>query len=125
MTKTQPAPTPTQTRWSQHIAAWEFSDLSQANFCQLHQLVYGTFVYWRHRLKKLNADKTPECAISFLPVTLNPVKSKVLVLHINDRHSVELDADFDLALLNQVIRALEPGELFALSQSLFVRIQLF
>ncbi len=110
MTKTQPVPTPTQARWSQHITAWEVSRLSQADFCQQHHLVYGTFVHWRHRLKKLNVDKTTECAISFLPVTLSAVKPKVLVLHINNRHGVKLDADFDPVLLNQVVRALESGE---------------
>jgi len=110
MNKTQPALTPTQARWSQHISAWEVSGLSQADFCQYHHLVYGTFVYWRHRLKKLNVGKIAECAISFLPVALNAVKPKVLVLHINNRHGVELDADFDPVLLSQVVRALEPGE---------------
>jgi hypothetical protein len=107
MTKTQPRQTQAQTRWSQHIAAWEASGLTQADFCQHHQLVYGTFVYWRHHLKKTKASNRPPDVASFLPVSLSPAKSEPLMLRINDRHSIELRPGFDPVLLCQVVQALE------------------
>ncbi len=61
MTKSQTPLTPTQSRWLQHVIAWETSGLSQADFCQQQQLVYGTFVYWRHRLKDLDASSASKC----------------------------------------------------------------
>ncbi len=107
MTKSHTSLTPTQSRWLQHMTAWETSGLSQADFCQQQQLVYGTFVYWRHRLKKLNAKSHPGNAVSFLPVKLSPMKQASLTLRINGRHSIELDADFDPALLHRVVQAIE------------------
>ncbi len=106
MTKSQTPLTPTQSRWLQHVIAWETSGLSQADFCQQQQLVYGTFVYWRHRLKGLNASSASK-AVSFLPVTLSPIKAKSLVLRIDGCHSIELDTDFDPVLLNRVVQAIE------------------
>ncbi len=88
------------------MTAWETSGLSQAEFCQQQQLVYGTFVYWRHRLKDLNASSASK-AVSFLPVTLSPIKAKSLVLCSDGRHSIELDGDFDPVLLNRVVQAIE------------------
>ncbi|MCP4487025.1 MAG: hypothetical protein GY820_06860 [Gammaproteobacteria bacterium] len=106
MTKLRTPLTPTQSRWLQHVTAWESSGLSQTEFCQQQQLVYGTFVYWRHRLKDLDASSASS-TVSFLPVTLSPVKAQSLMLRINGCHSIELDVDFDPVLLNRVVQALE------------------
>ena len=109
MTKTQTLLTPVQSRWRRHITDWESSGLSQAAYCKHQQLVYGTFIYWRHRLKKLDAGNGQGQAVTFLPVAIKPVTPKPLVLHILGQHSVELDADFDPVLLNRVVQALESG----------------
>ena len=45
-----------QQLWLDRVSAREKSGLSQAAFCKKHELTYGTFVYWRSHLKKLNAD---------------------------------------------------------------------
>ncbi len=109
MTKSQTPLTPTQSCWQQHITDWQVSGLSQTDYCKQHQLVYGTFIYWRHRLKKLDASGDGDHAVSFLPVTINAMPAKPLVLRINDQHSVELDASFDPVLLNRVVQALGSG----------------
>jgi hypothetical protein len=37
--------------WQQHIQAWQSSTLSQAAYCNKHQLSLASFGYWRKRLK--------------------------------------------------------------------------
>jgi hypothetical protein len=98
--------TGTQIQWSDRISAWETSGLSQSAFCKQHQLVYGTFVYWRSHLKKLKADYTPSDSVSFLPVTLTPEKTRSLLLRVNNLHSIELQPGFDPDLLRQVVQAI-------------------
>lgn len=96
-----------QTLWSERIAEWEISGLSQSTFCQQHGLVYGTFIYWRSHLKKLNTD-VQQPAVSFLAVTYKPAKQSTLILKLNDQHSIELKSGFDPELLRQVIQAVQP-----------------
>ncbi|MCP4270647.1 MAG: hypothetical protein GY781_01595 [Gammaproteobacteria bacterium] len=95
----------TQSKWSDRISAWETSGLSQSAFCKQHQLVYGTFVYWRSHLKKLNTDHVQFDSVSFLPITLTQEK-KSLLLRINNLHSIELQPGFDVELLRQVVKAI-------------------
>lgn len=107
MTTTSRSLTPTQTQWSERITAWEVSGLSQSSFCKQHDLVYGTFVYWRSHLKKLKADMEQPESISFFPVTLKSEKTASLVLRVNDQHSIELKSDFDPDLLGKVIQVIQ------------------
>lgn len=44
--------------WQKHIRTWQGSGLSQASYCQTHNLALGTFGYWRKRVKNA-ADVTP------------------------------------------------------------------
>ncbi len=99
--------TPTQIQWSERIVNWEKSGLTQAAFCKQHQLVYGTFVYWRSHLKKLNAQVKPPEPVSFFPVTLKPEKKTTLTLRINDQHCIDLSSDFDPELLRQVVQIVQ------------------
>ena len=99
--------TPTQIQWSERITAWEISGLSQSAFCKKHELVYGTFVYWRSHLKKLNADTQQPESVSFFPVSLKPEKKPSLILRINDQHSIELCSGFDPELLGKVVQVVQ------------------
>ncbi|WP_250465090.1 IS66 family insertion sequence element accessory protein TnpA [Microbulbifer litoralis] len=38
--------------WQQHIQTWKESGLSQAAYCQQHDLKLSTFTYWRHKQNK-------------------------------------------------------------------------
>jgi len=42
--------------WQQLVNAWSETDLSGAKFCQVHDLVYHQFVYWRQKLLKTDVD---------------------------------------------------------------------
>ena len=107
MTTTSRLLTPTQKQWSERISDWEVSRLSQSVFCKQHDLVYGTFVYWRSHLKELNAKLGQPESISFFPVTLKPEKKTTLTLRINNQHCIELSADFDPELLGKVIQVVQ------------------
>lgn len=96
-----------QSQWLERITAWEASKLSQSAFCKQHGLVYGTFVYWRSQLKKLNAMATQPEPVSFLPITLKPANQTSLILRINDQHSIELCPGFDPVLLRQVVQVVQ------------------
>jgi len=37
--------------WQQHIQAWQNSALSQAAYCNKHELSLASFGYWRKRVK--------------------------------------------------------------------------
>ena len=92
--------------WSERIASWKESGISQRAYCEQHQLVLGTFCYWRSRLKEQksggHADKP-----RFLPVMLTQPKHAALILKINDRHSIEIKPGFDPDLLSKVVRAVQ------------------
>ena len=96
-----------QQRWSDRIAAWKASGLSQRQYCDQHQLTYSTFVYWRGRLKRLNGDNLASGKVSFLPVALKQADQATLTLRINDRHSIEIRPGFDPGLLGKVIQAVQ------------------
>ena len=92
--------------WSDRIASWKQSGLSQRAYCEQHQLVLGTFVYWRCRLKKLEAV-TPADKPRFLPVTIKQQSDTSLTLLINGRHHLEVRPDFDPDFLSKIVLALQ------------------
>ena len=92
--------------WSDRIASWKQSGLSQRAYCEQHQLVLGTFCYWRSHLKD---QETVGRAVRprFLPVSLKQSGGAALVLKINGRHSIEIQPDFDPDLLRKVVQAVQ------------------
>lgn len=92
--------------WSDRVRSWKQSGLSQRAYCELHQLVLGTFVYWRCRLKKLEAV-TPADKPRFLPITIKQQSDTSLTLLINGRHHLEIRPDFDPDFLSKIVLALQ------------------
>jgi hypothetical protein len=46
----------TVSQWQSLCDAYEGSRLTRKQFCQQHSLALSTFDYWRHKLKKQNAE---------------------------------------------------------------------
>lgn len=42
------------TYWKQQVSTWQSSGLSQAAFCEKHELVYHRFIYWKSKFTNLN-----------------------------------------------------------------------
>lgn len=61
-------PSDRHTQWQQYITAWQQSGLSQAAFCQSHQLSYHQFVYWRQKLVPQSDQAQPATSRQLLPV---------------------------------------------------------
>ena len=38
-------------QWRGHIDTWQASNLSQSEFCRLHELSYHRFHYWRQKFR--------------------------------------------------------------------------
>lgn len=51
--------------WQQHIADWQSSGLSQAAYCDKHNLKLSTFTYWRGKQSKTRPKLMPVA----MPVT--------------------------------------------------------
>ena len=51
-----------QIHWQQQITHWQQSGLSQAAFCDAHDLVYHQFTYWRRKLTAQNPASGRPCA---------------------------------------------------------------
>ena len=93
--------------WSDRVAAWKQSGLSQHAYCEQQQLIYSTFAYWRGRLKKLEACDNSDSGVNFLPVTLKQESAAALTLWINDRHSIAINPGFDPELLARVVQTVQ------------------
>ncbi len=92
--------------WSSRIRSWQQSGLSQRAYCEQQQLVLGTFVYWRTRLKKLEAD-APAHRPRLLPITIKQQSAASLTLLINGRHHLEIKPGFDPGFLTKIIQVVQ------------------
>jgi hypothetical protein len=47
-----PNPVPLTDYWRQQVENWKNSNQSQAKFCQINELSYHRFVYWRRKFDR-------------------------------------------------------------------------
>lgn len=45
--------------WHEHITACQASNLSGANYCKEHNLIYHRFVYWRQKFSSSSQSASP------------------------------------------------------------------
>lgn len=45
--------------WREHINTWRGSGISAPAYCQLHQLIYHQFSYWRRKFLDSHSQLTP------------------------------------------------------------------
>ena len=95
-------------RWLEHINAWQDSDLTQKAFCQTHQLGYASFRRWRgiFKAEEAKAAKPSRDSVRFLPVKLQETIPTPLTIHLQEDLRIEVAADINPQLLQQVIEAL-------------------
>ena len=58
--------------WREHVDAWLDSGHSGAAYCQLHQLTYHQFCYWRRKYQDNHAQLAPCEPTGFIRVQACP-----------------------------------------------------
>jgi len=94
--------------WKRHVKAWRASGLSRAEYCRRHNLSYYGLTYWYRKLKRTGSNPGT-CAI--VPVmSLEAVGSRPgtpIRIRFRQHFTIEIDADFDAAVLSKLIAVLE------------------
>lgn len=93
--------------WEAHLKRWETSGISQSAYCRQNQLRLNRFIYWK---KKRSPE---ECHVSLVewPVPRQEDRASrslgsPLCVVISSRYRIEIQAGFDPALLESVVRVL-------------------
>ena len=95
--------------WKTHIASWQASRVSQAEYCRRHELKFHQFVYWRRKL-----PPKPSVPISLVQVPVSAVEratsyfspSAALRVALAPDVCIEVSPGFDPPTLQQVVTAL-------------------
>ena len=60
--------------WSEHISSWQQAGITQAAYCQQHELITHQFGYWKRKLLKssLNSQQNDEVTTGFIQLPINP-----------------------------------------------------
>ena len=92
----------TRREWELLIAQWRKSGKSVVNFCRERDLDYRQFMRWRQRIKEIPATKP----LTLIPVTTQIEKRSSLTIRFPDGIGIEVEREFDEALLSAVVQAL-------------------
>ena len=82
--------------WQQHIATWQASGITQADYCKKHGLVPHTFWYWI--MEAPQADRMPDAAAD--------PRVAAISVHVGCRYRIDLLPGFDPATLRQALAIL-------------------
>ena len=98
--------------WTEHIAAWHCSGLSQGAYCRRHGISQSSLSYWR---KRLGATDDGEVAsfVAIVPVPL-PASARTdftttpepILVHVGNAFRIEISGDFAAPVLEKLVRTL-------------------
>ncbi len=98
--------------WSEHVAAWQRSDLSQGAYCRQHGLSQSSLSYWRKRLGATN-DRDAASFVTIVPVPLfastQPdiaTAPEPMLVHVGNAFRIEIRGDFAAPVLEKLVRTL-------------------
>ena len=93
--------------WSDLIAAWAQSGLSQVEFCQQHGLALSTLARYRtRRRQQQRGDRSPGRWVAVELASPQPADRGLAVVLANGRR-VEVGRGFDAGTLAQLVSVLE------------------
>lgn len=98
--------------WSEHIAAWHRSGLSQGAYCRRQGLSQSSMGYWRKRLEAATGKEGESC-VTLVPVPL-PASTQAdmatvptpILVHVGNAFRIEISGDFAAPVLEKLVRAL-------------------
>ena len=93
--------------WEQQIQQWKESDLTQTEFCRLHNLKAHQFTYWKKRFQPAEA---PVSLVELkweptIQTATYPGASPIRVI-LNDQLRIDVDRGFDPSTLQQWVLSL-------------------
>ncbi|WP_428565698.1 MAG: IS66 family insertion sequence element accessory protein TnpA [Solidesulfovibrio sp. DCME] len=97
--------------WSEHIATWQRSGLSQGAYCRQHGLSQSSLNYWRKRFGT-TPGKGAVPAVTFVPVPLPALSQTTIaplepiLVHAGDGFRIEIRGDFAAPVLEKLVRTL-------------------
>ena len=98
--------------WTEHIAAWQRSGLTQGTYCRRHGLSQSSLSYWRKRLGATN-DGEVAPFVTIVPVPLlasaqadMATAPEPLLVHLGDGFRIEIRGDFAAPVLEKLVRTL-------------------
>ena len=98
--------------WSEHVAAWQRSGLSQGAYCRQFGLSQSSLSYWRKRFGTTSARETASF-VSIVPVPL-PASLQVdtatapepILVHMGNAFRIEIRGDLAPVVLEKLVRTL-------------------
>ena len=98
--------------WSEHIAAWHKSGLSQGAYCRRHGLSQSSLSYWRKRLGETN-DGEVAPFVTIVPVPLPgsaqpemATAPEPILVQVGNAFRIEIRGDFAAPVLEKLVRTL-------------------
>ena len=98
--------------WTEHIAAWHKSGLSQGAYCRRHGLSQSSLSYWRKRLATSAGEEVAPC-FAIVPVSLSASPQPVMatapepmLVHVGNAFRIEIRGDFAAPVLEKLVRTL-------------------
>lgn len=89
--------------WTSHVQSWERSSLSQADYCRQNNLNKNRFSSWK---RKFSSSIVNNHFIEIPKKALIPVMSDSIDIIINDCIKIKLTSNFNIELLQSVLKAL-------------------
>ncbi len=94
--------------WKAHVKAWHDSGLNSAEYCRRHNLSYHALTYWHDKFKDREYKSGSSTIVPVMAVQQLTCPSHSPVrIRFKQEFSIEIDQDFDEALLRKIIKVLE------------------
>ena len=91
--------------WTKHVESWQQTDLTQAAYCQKHDLLIHRFGYWKRKLTEPEKH-LPEVQ-GFVQVKAMPSYHSSLSIQLPNQFRIEGIASDNLYLVKQLAELLQ------------------
>lgn len=96
-----------QRRWQAHLAAWQRSGLSQAEYCRQHGLAPADFSWWKRELAKRGLTTPPPAPFVPVQVIARGADTTGCEVVLRNGRRLRLGPDIDPAWVAKLAAALE------------------
>ncbi len=97
--------------WVAHVASFQKSELSRAEYCRQHKLSYHAMIYWQRKLASNSSSKeTTLVPVSFghkIENNFMQPQGAALKVILPDKISIEVGDNFSAATLTKLLATLE------------------